>query len=62
MNAPATLVRAVNQEGFNVERLTGAGWQAVVRPPFENRAQAQRYMDHICKLPGDEYRVYAALT
>lgn len=57
---PATLRRAVNHAGFNVERLTATGWSAVTGLPLATRELADAYL--ACCDPADgEFRVYEAL-
>jgi hypothetical protein len=57
----ATLRKADNHRGFNVERLTPGGWTAVNGQPFAERSAAESYLA-MCDPADGEVRVYPALA
>jgi hypothetical protein len=54
---------ATNHAGWNVEKLTEKGWVPTFAEPMESKSDAQDCMKLAKYLnPGQEYRVYEALT
>jgi hypothetical protein len=55
---------AVNQIGFTIERHDGPkiGWVSILENPLTNREAAGAYLDGMPRMPGAEYRLYAALA